>query len=121
MSKSAAITILLITREGLVRGDLSGGPQVTLQGVWKQPRPDVPDLAALVEAALHLGPRPARKVLVLTSDLWTQTLELPLHKSADVNAGDLARALNFEAETLSGLSAFEAVVHQVPLGTHEGF
>ena len=119
MSKSA-ITILLITREGLVRADLSRGKKVSLAGVWHQPRPDVPDLPSLVEAALHLGPRPARKVYVLTTDLWTQTLELPLHKSTGVNAAELAKALNFEAEALSGLSAFEAVVDQVPLGSHEG-
>jgi len=120
MSKSAAVTILLITREGLARADLSRSPRVSLQGVWKQPRPDLPDLASLVEAGLHLGPRPARKVWVLTTDLWTQTLELPLHKSADVSSAELARGLNFEAEALSGLSAFEAVAGQVPLGTHEG-
>ena len=59
------------------RTDLSRGPRVSLQGVWKQPRPDLPDVASLVEAALHLGPRPARKVYVLTTDLWTQALEWP--------------------------------------------
>jgi hypothetical protein len=112
MPKSAAITILLITRDRLVRGDLARG---AVAGVWAQPRPDLPDLPSLAEAALRLGPRPARKVYVLTTDLWTQTLELPMHRSAGASAAELNKALNFEAEAISGQSAFESVVSHVPL------
>jgi hypothetical protein len=57
---------------------------------------------------------------VLTTDLWTQTLEIPLQKTVGASAADLAAALNFEAEALSGVSAFEGAVGQVPLDRHDG-
>ncbi len=117
MAKRAAITILLITRQGLVRADLSR--QHRLLGLWQQPRPELRDLPALAEAALQLGPKPGRLVWVLSTDLWTQTLELPAQKTAGISNAELAGALNFEVEALSGLNAFEAVVGHAAVGVRE--
>src|SRR5262249_55421328 len=116
MAKRAATTIVLITRQGLLRADFSRGPKIALAGGWQQPRPDLPDLPALVDAALLQGPRPGKRVWVLSTDLWTQTLELATQKAAGIAPAELASALNFEAEALSGLNAFEALVGHVSLG-----
>lgn len=113
-------TILLITRHRLTRVDVTRGSKPTLAGHWRQPRPDLPDLPSLAEATLLLGPRPGRKVWVLTTDLWTQTLDLPVQKTVGAGAAEVAAALNFEAEGHSGLSAFEALVANVPLEQREG-
>ena len=77
MARRAATTIVLVTRQDLVRADFASGPNPALLELVVQPRPDLPDLAALVETALVLGPKAARQVWVLSSDLWTQTLALP--------------------------------------------
>ncbi|MGE3804511.1 MAG: hypothetical protein AB7K24_07550 [Gemmataceae bacterium] len=110
--RRAATTVVLITRQNIVRADLSSGAKPQLLGLWEQARPDVPDLATLVEAALVLEETVGRKVWVLCTDLWMQNLAMPAVKVARLRDQELATALNFEveAEALSGLSAFEAVV-----------
>src|SRR5271154_6470118 len=114
MATRPATTILLITRNELVRADFSRGPKIALLNLWQQPRPDLPDFASLAEAALIQGPKPGKRVWIFSTDLWTQTLELPANKATGVSASELANALNFEAEALSGHSAFESVVGYVP-------
>jgi len=116
MARRAATTIILITRQDLVRADFAAGSPPAIVNLVVQPRPDLPDLGALVEAGLWLGPKPARQVWVLSSDLWTQSLVLPAGRTAGMSDSDLASALNFEAEGLSGQAAFESVVAHVPQG-----
>jgi hypothetical protein len=113
-----ATTILLLTRQVILRADFSRTN--SLVGVWTQPRPDGQEWPILVEVALGLGPKPGKMVFVLSSDLWTQTLSLP-HGSASMSPTELASALNFEAEALSGHSAFESVVGFHGLSTGKGF
>lgn len=120
MAQRVHTTILLITRQTLVRADLSRGPKRQLLGLWQQPRPDLRDLPALAEAALLLGPKPGRRVWVLSTDLWIQTLELPVQKTTGLSESELAGALNFEIEALSGLSSFEAAAGYVSLERVQG-
>ena len=115
----AATTILLITRQDVVRADFTRSSQ--LLGMWDQARPDSPNLAGVVATALTMGPRPGKRVWVLTSDLWTQTLNLETGKTRDMATEDLASALNFEAEALSGLSAFDSMIGYQPLPDDQGF
>jgi hypothetical protein len=114
MKRRAATTIVLVTRQDLVRADFTSGPNPDLLELVVQPRPDLPDLAALVETALLLGPKPGRQVWVLSSDFWTQTLGLPAGRSAGLSDNDIANALNFEAEGYSGQAAFDSIVAHVP-------
>jgi len=108
MSRNAT-TIILLTRNELVRADFSrGGREVS--GLWRQPRPDLPDLTSVVETALLQAPGVGRRVWVLSTDLWTQTLSLPGLKMAGLTAEQKASALNFEAEGMSGHPAFDSVV-----------
>ena len=104
-------TILLITRDELARADVRRG----VLTVWRQSRPAVDDFPSLVEAALRLGGRRPGRVWVLSTEFWTQTLSLSPEATAGVTSDQLERALGFEAESFSGLSAMEATVAYVAL------
>ena len=111
MASRPATTVLLLTRSAIVRADFGRGAQPKSLGLWTQPRPEVSDLPTLVEVALGLGPAPGKNVWILTTDVWTQALVLTGGQGLNNRLGDeeLAAALNFEAESLSGQSAFESV------------
>jgi len=112
MGRAVGCTLVVITRDCLVRADVRAGRVI---GAWQQARPAVEDLPSLVEAALRTGPKRCGRVWVLASDLWTQTLSLPAESVAGLNEPELERALAFEAEPLSGVSAFDARIAYVEL------
>jgi hypothetical protein len=119
MSKSQ--TILLITRDLLVRADFRlRGKQPMVAGFWQQARPAVEDFPALVEAALRLGPKRVGRVCVLSSETWSQTLDLPSETVSGLAGGELDRALAFEAEPLSGIGAFDSRISHVELPAASG-
>jgi hypothetical protein len=89
-------------------------------GEWSQPRPELPDLASVVEYAISLGPRPGRAVWVLATDLWTQTIALPVAKVAGLKPDDLAQALAFEAESFSGIPAYESAIGAIAFPPSRG-
>ncbi len=105
-----SLTILLITADRLIRADVRGSNC----RVAEQPRPAVDDLPSLVEAALRLGEGRARRVLLLSTELWTQTLPLPVG-AAGMSDDEVARALAFESEPFSGISAFDSLGTCLPL------
>ncbi len=111
-------TILLITPDQLVRADLNPRRLPRVRGVYAGPRPAVDDFPLLVETALRLGGRRQGSVWVLSTDFWTQTLALPAQTTAGVKNDELGRALGFEAEPFSGLSALETIVGYVPQPGH---
>jgi hypothetical protein len=117
MARRSAMTILLITAERIMRADLSGG-RVT--GLWQQARPAIDDIPLLVDTALRLGGRRRRRVWVLTTDLWTQVVPIQVAVTRGTSTGELARALAFEVEPLSGMSAFESTLAYKPLQS-DGF
>ena len=112
-----ATTIILLTRNELVRADFARTGRRGFTGLWRQPRPEMPDLASVVEAALLQSPGVGRRVWVLSTDLWTQTLTVPSLKMAGLTPEQQASALNFEAEGLSGQPAFDSVVGYTPQPT----
>ncbi|MGE3536617.1 MAG: hypothetical protein AB7N91_04160 [Candidatus Tectimicrobiota bacterium] len=120
MPRRPAHTLLLLTAQRLVRADLARGPLPALLGLWLQARPLVDDLPSLVELALQPGGRPGRRVWVLSSDLWTQTVSLGSGATSGMAAEDLQRALSFEVEALSGLSAFDSVLGVRGLPAQDG-
>ena len=116
----SSLTILLITRDLLVRADFKTGAEVRPVGVWQEPRPAVEDLPSLVEAALRLGPKRAGRVWVLSTEVWTQTMDLPAETVAGLGDEELNRSLGFEAEPLSGIGAFDARTTHVELPGEAG-
>jgi hypothetical protein len=118
MASRSSNTILLITRDRLARADFDKSG--VLGELHEQPAPTMDDFPSLVEAALRLSAtRPAR-VWVLTTEVWTQTLSLPEETVAGLGPEDLGRAVAFEAEPLSGVSAADSVVGWVEQGRAEG-
>src|SRR5436190_2274628 len=107
MASRVAITLLLLDRDKVVRADFGSGARPEVRDLWQQPRPAVDDFGLLVESALHLGPHPGKRVWVLSGDLWTQTLPLPLLKVDGISEDELSQALAFEVEPLSGVPALE--------------
>lgn len=112
-------TILFLNRESIVRGDLPrrGADSLIL---WQESRPPVDDLALLIESALRLGGPPGKQVWILDSELWTQILPLPLTAIRQSSPSEIAQALKFEAEALSGISAFDAEIGYQELNTVGG-
>lgn len=109
------LTILLITAERLVRADLRlGGRSADCQFV-SQPRPAVDDLPSLVELALRLNASKPKRVLLLTTEAWTQTLSMASGAAAGMGDEEIAAALAFEAEPFSGISAFDSLGTGLPL------
>ncbi len=107
MLRRKSSTLLLLTAERIVRADFSGGRLTALR---QQPRPDADDLAMLVDSALRLGGRCRRTVWILTTDVWVQAVPLEAGATRAASAQELSQALAFEAESLSGIGAFESVL-----------
>ena len=76
--------------------------------ITSQERPESPDLAAVLDAAAAAGQPPGRTAFVLATDFWVQMLDLPAGRVRGLSDADVTQVLNFEAEVLSGLPAFEA-------------
>ncbi len=108
--QSSTQTIVLITRERIVCADVKLGPAPQIKALWQRLKPDTDDPATLVETAIRLGKKKPGKVVVLSSDLWTQTLKMPVDATRGLSDQELSRALGFEAEPLSGITAFDSQV-----------
>jgi Tfp pilus assembly protein PilN len=115
LSRTSRCTLLLITRERLVRADFSAGSAPVLVDLQQRARPETDDLALLVDTALRLGKKRAKRVYILSSDLWVQTIRMPADTIRGLADNELSRALCFEAEPLSGIPAIESQVAMVPL------
>src|SRR5262245_30153667 len=69
---------------------------------------------AALDKLLAGEPEPGERALVLFEGVWTQTLELGAPIVAGLGQPELARALAFELEPASGLSAVETPTSYVP-------
>jgi hypothetical protein len=104
-----SLTILLITSERLVRADVRPGGRASDCRIVAQSRPAVDDLPSLVEMAIRLNARKPRRVLLLTTEAWTQTLPMAAGAAAGMPDDEVAAALAFESEPFSGISAFDSL------------
>jgi Tfp pilus assembly protein PilN len=115
MFRNRTHTILLITRDELLRADVLRGSSAALS-LCRAARPAaVDDLATLVEAALRLSTARPGQVWVLSTEIWTQTIALAAQTVAGLEPQQLARALGFEAEPLSNIRGVEARAACVPV------
>lgn len=114
-------SIVWLSARRIVRADFRPGARgMTLVDLREDQRPASDEPGTLVDAALRLSSRRARRVAVLSSELSAQVLEVGQDIVQSVPEADLAQVLAFEAETLTGLSAFESVISHQPLpGTPE--
>jgi hypothetical protein len=100
------ITLLFIGRRQLVRADFDSGGR--LRRHWDRQRPAAGELPEMIEVAARLDHSPVGRTWVLADDLWTQRLSLGRDQSQGLSPAEIERALAFEAESLSGQSAFDS-------------
>jgi hypothetical protein len=113
-------TLVVLTRDRLIRADFGSAGDAAPRALSIRERPHIDDPATLVEMALTAEKRKPGRVFVLSSDVWTHTLSMATATLHGMSQPELLQALSFEAEPLSGLSAFESVAAAVPLGDSAG-
>jgi len=111
-------TLLLITSTRCCRADVGARGEVT--ALWSQPRRAGLSLAESARFALGLGVSTGRQVLVLTTEVWTQTLSLHRGQVSGLARAELEQALAFEAEPFSGLSPLDSVLGASDSGARDG-
>jgi len=109
-----ATTLILIKSGALARADFSAGAAPQMLHFWHAARPAGVQLFNEVESILSQKAC-GGKVWILCEDLSTQTVSLPASAVAGLENAQVARALCFEAEPLSGIPAIEAAAAFQPL------
>lgn len=117
---SRSTTLVVLTRDRLIRADFDGAKSTTPRALAVRERPHIDDMATLVEMALASERRKPGRVFVLSADVWTHTLSLAAATVHGMSSAELLQALAFEAEPLSGMSAFDAATAAVPLAETAG-
>ena len=120
MPRTPAYTLLLITRDRMVRADFASAGASESLSVVQRDRPESDDPFVLVGEMFGRGTAKPGWVFVLTTDCWTHSLSLAAANTGGMNDEELGKALAFEAEPLSGVNAFDALAGIVPLGTEGG-
>ncbi len=111
-------TLLFITANRLIRADFVGGPKSpAIDQIYEAGSPpSSAGLAVLADAAFALGPSGKRNVYILTTSLVTQVVPVTRSKINGLDGQELAGALGFEAETISGINPFESALGSWLLG-----
>lgn len=120
MLLSSTTTLLVVTRDRVIRAAFGSPRDAAPTSLAVRDRPETDDPIAAVVAALGSDKRSPGRVFVLSSDIWTRTLDMPAGNVANLGEEELRYALAFEAEPLSGLAASEAATAAIPLATTRG-
>lgn len=107
MKKRKIETIVLVTETRVIRADRHG-PEDGVS-VIDRPRHAEHGLADSIRT-VFTDRRTKGGVVVLSTDVWIQTLSLGREQVAGLAPADLARALAFEAETFSGIPARQSAL-----------
>ena len=108
-------SILLITETTLARFDLSGGAAPTVTDSWVRPSFASQSVGTLADAALRLGKSRKRQVYVLTTRCWTGSVSIGPDLVTGMSGDGLNQTIALEAETYSGISAFESAASSLML------
>lgn len=118
----AKLTLIVLTSQRLARIDLAGPRRrLRVERAMSCPANTATELAAAVAIAFRLGestaskspsyrllPQSRRSVIVLSDDVWNDTITLPLDVTVLLQPAELQQALAIEAENYSGISAFSS-------------
>jgi len=107
-------TILLLTRDHAIRADLRAGADASQMALTIRERMDADEPALAISTLLRGADKPG-DVFVLSSDVWTRTMSLPRETARNMSLTEATQALQFEAEPLSGLNAFDGAAALVKL------
>lgn len=119
-SRRDRFTIICLASSRIIRADFVGRDRPELQQLWEAKAPPGASVAAEVEAAYLLGPANKPAVWILNSNVWSQVLNVPSSKTAGLEGTELANALSFEAEALSGISPFDSAMGSVTVPAAAG-
>lgn len=103
-------TFVLITNRILARVDVRVRAKVTIDSVETTAIPDDASLETLVESALAMGPKRTGPVWLFSNRFWTGTISIPSDLHEIANGDELNQAVLLEAETQSGIPAFQSKV-----------
>lgn len=101
-------TLLLITQTRLARIDTIGGKSPRAKSVWTRERLPGESMATLADAAIRLGPKTSGDVWVFANEIWTGVVHLAADVAGALEGEELDQAIALEAETFSGVSAFDS-------------
>ena len=103
-------TLILITDNLLARIDVHVRSEVTVDFLETAVRPEHASLKMLLDSALSMGRNRPHRVWLVSNDFWTGSIRIPsdLHELA--NSDELNQAAILEAETQSGIPAFQSKV-----------
>ena len=110
MAKRAHTTLLLLESNAIRRADFSGEKGGGPDALKQQPRDRDISLTDAVRIGLGLSDRCAKNVWVLSDEFWTHDLSLPAAAVSNLSAAEIAPALAFEAEPLSGIPSTHAAI-----------
>ena len=87
---------------------MSGGKSPRAKEVRTRDRISGESIATLTDAAIRLGPKKTGEVWVFANDFWTGVIHLAGDVAAALDIDELEQAIALEAETFSGISAFDS-------------
>ncbi|WP_149495197.1 PilN domain-containing protein [Roseiconus lacunae] len=102
------LTLLLITSTQVARIDVVPGRRSKVKNLWMRDRIMGESTATLADAAIRLGPKKTGEVWVLSADFWTGVIHLAPDLARSLEGDELEQAIALEAETYSGISAFDS-------------
>jgi len=103
-------TLVLITNRLIARIDVRVRGKVTVDSFQTAERPKNVSVRKLVEAVLAMGPKKIHPVWLYSGDFWTGSIRIPADFYGIANGDELNQAAILEAETQSGIPAFQSKV-----------
>lgn len=109
MAKRPAYTLLLIKSDMLARADFGPAPEFVPLEFWEQPQSANVRLYHSLEVALAMG-KCGRIVWVVGEAFWTQTLSLPASALGGLTKDQIAKAIGYDVEALTGLTGADSAL-----------
>jgi len=103
-------TLVLITNRLIARIDVRVRGTVAIDSFQTALRPENVAVGRLVEIALAMGPKRIHPVWLYSSDFWTGSIRIPSDLYEIAIGDELNHAAILEAETQSGIPAFQSKV-----------
>ena len=116
MAKRPDISVILLTGGQAVRADFAKSSSTPITMVSESVDAEA-TLVDSVSMVVDAQPRLASRVLVLSTDVWSQLISLPRLSIGGIERDELEAALRFEAETLSGIEIDEIGLAYRPIGS----
>ncbi len=106
-------TLALVTSRLIARIDIDPRAASKILRIEVKSRTDNASWLALVDSALAMGTRRPRQVWLFSEAFWTGRIRIPYDLHGWANSDELNQAAMLEAETLSGIPAFESKLAMV--------